>query len=189
MLKLPPIHLTSASPRRREIITNAGFEVTFSSPNVEETFDPSLSPEKIPIVLAQKKLHAFTEATKMEIIVAADTIVCIENSVLNKPESIEEASKMLTLLSGKTHTVYTGVCFKIKQVEHCFVEETKVTLHSLSENFIQSYIQDCKPFDKAGSYGIQDRMGLLGVSKIEGCFYNVMGFPISRFYQEIKAFL
>jgi septum formation protein len=189
MQKLPSIHLTSASPRRREIFTNAGFEVTFSSPNVEESFDPALLPKEIPLMLAQKKLRAFTQSTNKDIVVAADTIVCIGNTVLNKPESEEEAKNMLDLLSGRTHTVYTGVCFKINNKEHSFVEETKVSFNILTQNFILAYIHDCKPFDKAGSYGIQDRMGLLGVSKIEGCYYNVMGFPISRFYQEIKAIL
>jgi len=122
-------------------------------------------------------------------LVTADTIVYTENSVLNKPSNEEEAFEMLSILSGKTHQVFTGVSIKSLQFQRIFHESTEVTFKSLSNQEIWHYIKTASPMDKAGSYGVQDWMGYVGVSSINGCFYNVMGFPMSRFWKELNYFI
>lgn len=185
--EFPPITLASTSPRRQQLFMQAGFEVQFINPNVDENFPDFLAPHQIPGFLAEKKSLAI-QSDENELLVTADTIVAFDGAVLNKPTSVEEATQMLSTLSGNNHDVYTGVCIRMGKNFKVFTEKSTVYFKYLSPAFIQYYIDTCKPFDKAGAYGVQDLMGLFGVKKIDGCFYNVMGFPMSAFYDELNAF-
>ena len=135
------------------------------------------------------KAAAFTEEIKQkDLIIASDTIVLIEDEILNKPNTVQEAFEMLSKLSGKQHEVITGVCLKSKEKEVSFSISTSVFFKQLKEDEINYYIEKYKPFDKAGAYGIQEWIGLIGVNKIEGSFYNVMGFPAKAVYEAIERF-
>ncbi|MEI7979797.1 MAG: Maf family nucleotide pyrophosphatase [Bacteroidota bacterium] len=183
------IILASKSPRRQELIK--GLEIPFEivSYEVDESFDDTLTKHEIPLYLAQKKGEAFPNILlENEILLTADTIVWINNHVLNKPETEQEAFEMLTEIGGTTHEVFTGVCLKsnIKTVH--FFDRSEVTIKQLNNDEIWHYIKNYKPFDKAGSYGIQDWFGYTAVEKINGCFYNVMGLPINKVYSALKEF-
>lgn len=178
------IILASASPRRKEIFEKAGFYTTTVNLNADESFPSDIKSEEIAEFLAVKKAGAFQKKIEEnQLLVTADTTVVFKSSVFNKPVDKNQAREMLSALSGNTHFVYTGVCVKSISKSIQFTEKTLVTFKKLSNEEIEFYLNHCKPFDKAGSYGVQDWMGLIGVEKIEGCFYNVMGFPMSRFYQ------
>ncbi|MCK9482032.1 MAG: Maf family protein [Bacteroidia bacterium] len=185
-MNFPQILLASGSPRRRFLLQDAGFDVSFANPDVNEDFPESTPAPQIPLLLAQRKNLAI-ESDKL--IVAADTIVCLENEILNKPSNADEAFQMLSKLSGKVHSVFTGVYIRLGTKQHGFVEESRVFFKELKPDFIKSYIKEYHPFDKAGSYGIQDMMGYFGIYRIEGCYYNVMGFPLARFHEELSNFL
>lgn len=125
---------------------------------------------------------------KNEIIITSDTIVCIEGVVLNKPADFDEALTMLTFLNGKKHTVHTGVCILSNEKKELFYSSTNVYFKNLTQEELKFYIDTCKPYDKAGSYGVQEWMGYAGIEKIEGCFFNVMGLPLSLLYEKLKLF-
>lgn len=187
---LPKILLASQSPRRKEILTMAGFDFEVVSIQADEDFPQELKSHEICEYLSlHKSQHYHQEILKNQVLVTADTIVWINNEVLNKPANTEEAQQMLQKLSGKTHTVYTGVTIRNSTKTHTFHDKTQVEFYPLTPDEINLYIQNCRPFDKAGSYGIQDWMGTVGVKGILGCFYNVMGFPSAKFYRELHSFL
>jgi len=188
-MELPKILLATKSPRRHEIFKNTGLLFDIVNIDVDEEFDQKLTPSEISEFLAKKKSLGHSTLLKGEILITADTVVDIENEILNKPANEIEARSMLLKLSGKNHKVHTGVCIRTENNTHVFHETTKVKFRDISLDEINSYIKNCQPFDKAGSYGIQDWMGLVGVTRIEGCFYNVMGFPMSRFYSEIQKII
>jgi len=178
--------LGSGSPRRQQLLKDAGFEFTVRSLNADETFPSNLKAEQIALYLCEKKAGAYPEKLKEdELLITADTIVWIDGVVLNKPEGEFEAKQMLQLLSGKMHEVFTGVCISAAHKKIVFAGETKVWFKNLSEAEIDFYIKNYKPFDKAGSYGAQDWLGLIGVEKIEGSYFNVMGLPVHRVYEEL----
>jgi septum formation protein len=184
------ILLASKSPRRKQLFQETGFNLQIVSIDADESFDPQKNPAEIAEFLAQHKASHYNEPLKSnQLLVTADTIVYTENSVLNKPSNEEEAFEMLSILSGKTHQVFTGVSIKSPQFQRIFHESTEVTFKSLSNQEIWHYIKTASPMDKAGSYGVQDWMGYVGVSSINGCFYNVMGFPMSRFWKELNYFI
>lgn len=183
----PHLLLASKSPRRRQLLTDSGFSVDFVDIEVEEDFDINLKAQAIPEYLAQKKSRAYTHQLQAnEILVTADTIVWINDHVLNKPNTIEEAKSMLLELSGNKHTVYTAVCLKTQSREHVFSEASEVYFNELTENMIDFYLSVYSPLDKAGAYGIQEFIGYIGIQKIVGCYYNVMGFPVSRLIAELN---
>lgn len=178
--------LGSGSPRRQQLLKDAGFEFTVRSLNADETFPSNLKAEQIALYLCEKKTGAYPEKLQEnELLITADTIVWIDGIVLNKPEGEFEAKQMLQLLSGKMHQVFTGVCISAAHKKLVFADETKVWFKNLSEEEIDFYIKHYKPFDKAGSYGAQDWLGLIGVEKIEGSYFNVMGLPVHRVYEEL----
>lgn len=178
--------LGSGSPRRQQLLKDAGFEFKVQSLNADESFSPQLKAEQIALYLCEKKAAAFpTKLAADELLITADTIVWVDNIVLNKPEGEFEAKQMLQLLSGKMHQVFTGVCITGAGKKISFTDETKVWFKHLSEAEIDFYIKNYKPFDKAGSYGAQDWLGLIGVDKIEGSYFNVMGLPVHRVYEEL----
>ncbi len=213
----PKILLASQSPRRKEILSMAGFEFEVVSIQADEDFPRELKAHEICEYLSLHKSQQFIGSNSINmsnnnqrnslndlhrnvsdnlnssipdnhLLVTADTIVWVDNEVLNKPENNEEAQQMLRKLSGKTHTVYTGVTLRNAEKCHTFHDATQVEFYPLTDEEIHLYIQNCRPFDKAGSYGIQDWMGTIGVKGIQGCFYNVMGFPSAKFYRELKSF-
>lgn len=183
----PRILLASQSPRRQQLLRDSGFELEILKIDVEEDFPESLAAEQIPLYLAEKKTRAIARAIgEQEVLVTADTIVWLNDQVLNKPRDMEEARKMLEMISGNKHTVYTGVCIRTKDKYSLFAEASEVYFNKLDSGMIDYYLSQYKPLDKAGAYGIQEFIGYVGIRRIEGCYYNVMGFPVSRFITELK---
>ncbi len=181
--------LASRSPRRIELLKSMGLTFEIKSKDVEEDFSAEIPLEEVPVYLAKKKAQAFeNEIIENELIISADTVVIVGNEILNKAADADEARKMLQLLSGKAHKVVTGVCIYKKNAPlHTFSETTQVYFRELSLEEIDFYIQNYQPFDKAGAYGIQEWIGLVGIHRIEGCFYNVMGLPVTTLYTNMKA--
>jgi septum formation protein len=181
------ILLASQSPRRQQLLRDSGFDIDIVRLDVEEDFPSSLIAEQIPMYLAEKKNKAYSEVLKPnELLVTADTVVWLNDHVLNKPADLDEAFKMLKQLSGHKHTVYTGVCVRSAEKQMTFYEASDVFFNPLSDDMIQYYLDKHQPLDKAGAYGIQEFIGYVGIRKIDGCYYNVMGFPVSRFIHEMK---
>lgn len=188
-LNFPPVILASKSPRRQELLSlmNVDFRVVLK--DVDESYPEGLSPAEIAVYIAEKKARAFDESlNKNELVLTADTIVCIENQILGKPDDEAHAFEMLSLLSGKRHEVITGVAFLQNHRLHSFYEVTEVYFRMLTADQIHHYIKTCKPYDKAGSYGIQEWVGLIGIEKIEGSYTNVVGLPTHRVYEELLKF-
>ncbi|MDA9312740.1 Maf family nucleotide pyrophosphatase [Vicingaceae bacterium] len=183
------IILASKSPRRKQLLEQLGYTFTQKSKDTDESFSEEIPQRKVAEYLSVMKAAAFTEEIKQkDLIIASDTIVLIEDEILNKPNTVQEAFEMLSKLSGKQHEVITGVCLKSKEKEVSFSISTSVFFKQLKEDEINYYIEKYKPFDKAGAYGIQEWIGLIGVNKIEGSFYNVMGFPAKAVYEAIERF-
>jgi len=189
MIQFPTLLLASKSPRRHQIFREAGLHFEVVNIDAEEDFPDYLVREQVCEFLASHKASHFNETLTNQILVTADTIVCLGNRVINKPADTDEAVEMLTSLSGKTHEVFTGVCMRNGERQQVFHERSEVEFYPLSRKEIDYYIEAYKPFDKAGAYGVQDWMGYMGVKRINGCFYNVMGFPMARFYRELQGFL
>lgn len=181
-----PLILASNSPRRKEILSKAGFEFEIHTIPVDEDFPTNLEPEKIAAYLANKKGSVYPTIFKNHLIITADTTVVLDHKVLNKPTDKKEAYNMLRALSGKSHQVITGVCINSPLKKITFSEITKVHFGEISDEEINYYIDQYKPFDKAGAYGIQEWIGMIGIDSIEGSYYNVMGLPIRRIYQQLQ---
>jgi septum formation protein len=181
--------LGSNSPRRKEILKSAGFEFEIEVREIDETFDPNLKNEEIPLFLAKQKALVFQDFSEASLVLTADTVVVIDNKTLNKPESDAEAREMLKLLSNGKHSVYTACCLKNGDAFTCFYDKTDVYFKTLTNSEIAYYIEKHKPFDKAGAYGVQDFIGMIGIEKIEGSFYTVMGLPIHLVYTHLQPFL
>lgn len=181
--------LASSSPRRKELLSflNIPFEIVVSQ--VEEHFNDKNDPNEIVQALALQKAEAVAKTMEGDaVVLGADTIVTIENQILGKPKDENEARMMLKQLSGREHIVYTGVAIISRLESTTFYEETKVQFWDLSDEEIENYIKSGEPFDKAGSYGIQ-QFGSILVKRIDGDYFNVVGLPISRTYRELKRFL
>jgi len=181
-----PLILASKSPRRQEILTNAGFKYEVKTIDVAEDFPGNLDPTEIAEFLAIKKSKAYTVEFNKQIILTADTTVVINKQVLNKPQDKLAAEKMLKLLSGKTHQVITGVSIVSPDKNISFSEVTDVSFDELSTQEISYYIDQYRPYDKAGAYGIQEWIGMIGIHQITGSYYNVMGLPIRKIYKVLK---
>mgnify|MGYP006099867373 CR=1 FL=1 len=182
--------LGSASPRRKELLSDIGLRFSIQSTDKEETFSCLLKAEEIAEFLAKQKSEFLSEnLQKNDLLITADTIVSFKNEILNKPKNKEEAFKTLNKLSENTHKVITGVCLKSKNKEIIFSVITLVTFKALSEDEIHHYISKYNPYDKAGAYGIQDWIGKIGISNINGSYTNVIGLPISELYQHLKSFI
>lgn len=181
--------LASGSPRRQELLQQAGFTFEIRLKSIEEEYSETLSKIEIAPFLAQLKANAFKKELKEnELLITADTVVVLEDQELQKPQNFDEAFEMLSKLSGRVHQVITGVCLLSCQKQVVFSEVTNVHFVSLTEKEIETYIKEYKPYDKAGSYGIQEWIGMLGIERIEGSFYNVMGLPIHALYRQLKLF-
>jgi septum formation protein len=183
------IILASQSPRRKQLLEQLGYSFTQKSKDTDEDFSAEMPQREVAEYLSNKKAAAFEkEIQPNDLIIASDTIVLIENEILNKPKDHREAFEMISKLSGKQHEVITGVCLKSAKKIVSFSVTTTVFFKKLKEEEINYYINQYKPFDKAGAYGIQEWIGLIGVDKIEGSFYNVMGFPAKLVYEAIEKF-
>lgn len=179
------IILASTSPRRKEILETAGFTFDICDPEINETADSNLNAYNTAMQLAKIKSEAMLKKYPQDLIISADTVVCIDDILLGKPKNKAEAFEMLSILSGRTHSVYTGVCIAKGQKSTVFYEETVVKFYKLSEEEINSYIDSGEPFDKAGAYGIQGKGSLL-VERINGDYFNVVGLPVARLNREIQ---
>lgn len=192
-LKNYNIILASQSPRRREILKMLGVDFKVVVKDTDETFPPELQGGAIPEHIAVLKASAFdSELQSMPdntIIIASDTIVYIDNKVIGKPKGREDAIKMLKTLSGRCHQVLTGVCIKTKDRQRSFFAESKVWFRELSDDEITYYVDNYKPFDKAGAYAVQEWIGAAAIAKIEGSYYNVMGLPSQMLYNELLKFI
>ncbi|MES2567092.1 MAG: Maf family nucleotide pyrophosphatase [Bacteroidota bacterium] len=181
--------LGSNSPRRQELLKSLGFTFLNKPINADETFPVDLLAEEIPLFLAEKKADAYDEdLSDLEILITADTIVWCEGKVFNKPANFVEGKKMLEALSGKMHEVFTGVCLKSGNKQTTFYDVSKVYFKKLKSEEIEYYLTNYSPYDKAGGYGVQDWLGYIGIDKIEGSFYNVMGLPVKELYEELIKF-
>ncbi len=185
------IILGSNSPRRRELLAGLGIDFTVDTGNgFAESAEPGVEAHQVPVDMSLGKSHGFHRPLEDdEILITADTVVIIDGRVLGKPHSREEAEEMLHTLSGRTHEVVTAVTIRDKRGEKCFSVSSIVEFCRLEDWEIDSYIDNFKPYDKAGAYGVQEWIGYVGISRIEGSFYNVMGLPVHRIWQELKKFL
>lgn len=180
-----PLILGSSSPRRQFLMREAGFTFTVEKPDVDEAFPPELPVEQVAKYLAVKKAEFFRATLQDQVVVTADTVVIINDYILNKPQDRTEAISMLNVLSGKTHLVMTGVCILSAEKEESFDDTTEVTFKTLTRTEIEFYVDQYKPFDKAGAYGAQDWIGMVAIEKITGSYFNVMGLPIHQVYQHL----
>jgi len=182
--------LGSASPRRQDLLKSLGFEFLNKPVKVDETNWPKdLEAQEIPIFLAELKADAYEEELKEdELLITADTIVWCEGKVFNKPVNFAEGKQMLESLSGRMHEVFTAVCLKSANKQTTFFDVSKVYFKKLKSTEIEYYLTNFSPYDKAGGYGVQDWIGYIGIDKIEGSFYNVMGLPVKDLYEELIKF-
>ena len=183
--------LASNSPRRRELLAGLGYpyEVRVLK-GIDESYPETLRGSEVAAHISRKKAEAYRATMAAdEIIITADTIVCLDDKVLGKPANEAEAMDMLHSLSGRTHQVYTGVTIVAADGDTTFVSRTDVTFAALTDEEIQHYVVHYRPMDKAGAYGIQEWIGYIGVEHIEGSYFNVMGLPVQRLYTELKKYL
>ncbi len=187
-LKNYKIILASNSPRRKELMSGLGINYKVKTlPDVDESYPDMLQGEDIPLYIAKEKANAYLSLLQPdELIITADTIVWLDGKVLGKPIDEAEAIEMLKTLSGRTHEVITGVCLTTTHFQRSFTTTTEVTFGTLSEEEIGYYVQNYKPLDKAGAYGIQEWIGFIAVKNISGSYFNVMGLPIQRLYEELN---
>lgn len=187
-LKKYQITLASNSPRRKELLSglNLDYKVKIL-PDIDETYPDTLKGEDIPLYIARKKAEAYKSImSKNELIITADTIVYTDGEVLGKPKDEADACRMLHALSGRSHQVITGVCITTSRFQRSFASVTEVTFDTLTDEEVDFYISTYSPMDKAGAYGIQEWIGFIGVSKLNGSYFNVMGLPVQRLYRELK---
>ncbi|MDR3235746.1 MAG: Maf family nucleotide pyrophosphatase [Prevotellaceae bacterium] len=190
-LKNYRVILASASPRRKELLQGMGIAYTVELCNeVDEAYPPELPLDEIPDFLARLKSQAFARPlADDELLITADTVVLCNGQALGKPTDADSAACMLQMLSGNIHKVLTGVCLRTNRREKCFTAHSEVTFRILSPDEITYYINTCKPFDKAGAYGVQEWIGYTAIEHIEGSYFNVMGLPTQRLYVELDMFL
>ena len=183
------IILASQSPRRQHLLKELGLSFTTRIKEVDESYPENLKEAQIPVFLAEHKANAFmSELSNNELLITADTIVWVDGHVLGKPKDYDDAFRMLQILSGNKHTVYTGVCFTTTEKQHSFFANTDVYFRKLEDSEIAYYLNTHQPYDKAGAYGIQEWIGFVSIERIDGSYFNVMGLPIQKLYDELKRF-
>ena len=185
------IILGSNSPRRRELLAGLDIDFTVDTGNTfEERLEPGVEAHQVPVQLSVGKSHGFHRPLEAdEVLITSDTVVIVDQEVLGKPHSREEAVAMLRKLSGRVHEVVTAVTIRDCAREETFSVSTQVHFETLTQAEIDHYIDKYQPYDKAGAYGIQEWIGYVGISSIEGSFYNVMGFPVHRVWHALQRFL
>ena len=180
------ILLASKSPRRKELLESLGYTFDVISIDCDESFPSDLPVDEIAGYLSEKKSNAFRTLQNGEVLITADTIVALENEILGKPKDADDATEMLRKLSGKTHQVYTGITIKTSENQITETDVADVSFSELSDSEIEYYIKNFKPFDKAGSYGIQEWLGMSKITEIKGSFYTIMGLPTHLIYEILK---
>lgn len=181
--------LASKSPRRQQLLSDLGLKFSVQSMNIAEVFPAGLEMTEVPVYLAELKAEAFRpQLEQNQLVITADTIVWLDGKVLNKPVDYADGFRMLKDLSGKKHQVVTGVCLLTTAKKVSFFALTDVWFKSLSDEEIHFYLENYRPYDKAGAYGIQEWIGYVGINHIEGSFFNVMGLPVQSLYEHLKAF-
>ena len=188
-LKAFDIILASASPRRQELLALMGIPFRIEIKSIDETHPKNLSGVEITDFLAKSKADAFGELQTNQLLICSDTIVWHRNQALGKPENQEEAKSLLRSLSGEMHQVFTSVCVRTSSKTHIISDVTKVFFNPLSEEEINYYVDAFSPLDKAGAYGIQEWIGLIGVHRIEGSYHNVMGLPTQKLHEFLNEFV
>ena len=184
-----PIVLASKSPRRSQLLREAGFDFRVLALDVDEDFPADMPVEEVAEYLARRKALAAAPALRPdEVILAADSVVILDGEIFNKPADYDEAFRMIRRLSGRQHTVVTGVCLLSAARECAFSGVSQVTFADLSDEEIDYYIRTCRPFDKAGAYGVQEWIGLCKITHIEGTYANVMGLPVDKVYAALQEF-
>jgi septum formation protein len=184
------IILASKSPRRKQLLEQMGFNVKVEPIDIQENFPESVEIDDVAEYLAIKKSKNYTKFIEDNtILVTSDTIVVVENTILGKPQNYEQAKEYLTLLSSKTHKVITGCCLRTKEKIKHFSQKSIVKFKALTEDEINYYIENFKPYDKAGAYGIQEWIGTIGIESIQGDYYNIVGFPCSKFFESVQEIL
>lgn len=186
--QFPPLILASKSPRRQELMKLLGLNFRVVLKDVDETYPDELTPTEVATYIAQKKAKAFDETITNEIVITADTIVCVQNEIIGKPLDKAHAFEILSLLSGKKHEVITGVSLFSCTQQNTFYEVSEVYFKNLTPAQINHYLTVGQPMDKAGAYGIQEWIGLIGIDKINGSYNNVVGLPTHRLYDELCRF-
>ena len=181
------IILASASPRRKELLSLAGIDFVVKVADVDEVIDPSLTPDGVVMSLAKQKAQAVASENPDSLVIGADTVVVLDGKILGKPKSEENAVELLTMLSGRIHTVYTGVALIKGEKVKNFCEATQVEFYPLTDEEIKAYVATKEPMDKAGAYGIQGK-GCILIRKIDGDYFNVVGLPVSAVYRELRDF-
>lgn len=186
-LKKYKVILASNSPRRKELLAGLGVDYEVRTlPDVDESYPETLKGADIPLYIAKEKADAYLNMMQPgELMITADTIVWLDGKVLGKPADREDALRMLREMSGRTHEVFTGVCVTTTEWQRSFTAQTEVRFASLSEEEINYYVDQFKPMDKAGAYGVQEWIGFIGVENISGSYYNIMGLPVQRLYKEL----
>jgi septum formation protein len=180
--------LASNSPRRQQLMRDAGFEFMVKVKDTNEDFPKTMPAIKVPEFLARKKAEAFRQELDSQIVLTADTIVVIDNEILNKPNDALEAREMLKKLSGRQHQVITGVCIMTQENTESFIDIANVFFRDLTDLEIDYYIKTCRPFDKAGAYGVQDFIGMVGIPRMEGSYFTVMGLPVHKVYEGLSKY-
>ena len=181
--------LASKSPRRNQLLKSLGIEFKIKTKGVEEIYPDNLTKEEIPVFLAELKAKPFLAELKInDLLITADTIVWFNGKVLGKPKDKLEAIQMLQQLSGNEHQVISGVCLTSSHKKKSFYSVSNVKFKILTNSEIEYYVAEFEPYDKAGAYGIQEWIGFIGITHIEGSFYNVMGLPIQKLYEQIQKF-
>lgn len=183
-----PLILASTSPRRQFLMKEAGYTFRVESPAHDEQFPHHMPAEMVPRYLAEEKAKAFQGRITNEIVITADTVVILGSRILNKPNDRADAIRMISQLAGKTHKVITAVCLMSSDKLDLFDDTTRVTFSKLNQSEIEYYIDTCQPYDKAGSYGAQDWLGMIGIEKINGSYFTVMGMPMHKVYKHLKDF-
>ena len=184
------IILASNSPRRKELLAGLGveFDVRLID-GIDETYPSDIESHDVAEYIAKKKADAYKQSiASNELIITADTVVILDGEIFGKPSNADDAYNMLQKLSGKTHQVITGVCLLTKNEQRVFRVKTDVTFKELEMEEIKYYVDNYKPFDKAGAYGIQEWIGYIGVTSLNGSYFNVVGFPVQRIYTELQKF-
>lgn len=184
------IILASNSPRRKELLSGLDIEYEVKTiPDIDESYPDSIKKTEVALYIAKAKACAYNDFMQNDtLLITADTVVVLGDKVYGKPTDTEDAKKMLRELSGNTHIVATGVCITTKDKQQAFSVESEVRFAKLEEEEIEYYVSKYKPFDKAGSYGIQEWIGYIAVEYISGSYFNIMGLPVQRLYQELKRF-
>jgi septum formation protein len=186
-LKEKELVVASASPRRKWLVEELGIPFSVQPKNVDEVYPATLKREEIPVFLSKLKADAFAETELQgKIVLTADTIVWLGDSELQKPKDLEDAKRMIGLLSGTSHEVYTAFTVRTSEKTISDFDRTEVHFRELTEEEIDYYVQKYKPLDKAGAYGIQEWIGYIGIEKIEGCYFNVMGLPLRKVYKTLR---